>query len=245
MDGRVDENEAGPAGAQPRPGALATVGGPVVDDPEHAAGRPVGLLGHDLRDEAIEGRDAGRRLAAAEDLGPMHIPRSQIGPRPAPLVFVFDVHRAPRRGGERRMNAEPSLDARFLIGRQDVLARAERDPVPAPRVQFQDALGLGGECRVAGENPTPMPPGAQGVLAEPAPQGGPTDLGDEPLRHDRLLQVAERPVRQRHSALRGQLTREGLDGDDDSGGKSGPAARPEATPRGPAADAARSVFSTC
>src|SRR5713101_3353286 len=68
MDRRVDEDEAGPGGAQPRPRALAAVGGPVVDDPKHPARRPVGLLGHHLRDEATEGRDARRRLAPAEHL---------------------------------------------------------------------------------------------------------------------------------------------------------------------------------
>src|SRR5918996_6213263 len=81
VDRRVDENEAGPAGAQPRPGALAAVGGSVVDDPEHPARPPGGVLGHDLRDEATEGRDACRRLAPAEPLGPVHIPRGEVSPR--------------------------------------------------------------------------------------------------------------------------------------------------------------------
>jgi hypothetical protein len=143
------------------------------------------------------------------------------------------------------VHPEPRRDAGFLIGRPHVLPWAKRDTVPAPRIKFPEALGFYGDRRIAGENPTPVPPGAQGVLAEPAPQRGPTDLGDQALRHAGLLQLAQRPARQRQPALCGQLTREGLDGDDDSGGNSGPAARPEAIPRGPAAAAARSVFSTC
>jgi len=143
------------------------------------------------------------------------------------------------------VNSESGLDAGLLVGRQDVLPRAERPAVPAPGVEIQDALGFDGERRIAGKDPTAMPPRAEGVLAEPAPQRGPADLGDQPLRDDRLLQLAQRPACQRQPALRGQLTREGFDGDDDSGGKSGPAARPEAVPRGPAFGAARSVFSTC
>ena len=173
-------------------------------------------------------------------------PTRQGRPTPrAPLVFVFDVHRPPRRGGERGVNPEPSLDAGLLVGRQDILPRPERNPVPAPGVEFQDALGLGRKRRIAREDPTAMPPGAKGVLAEPAPQRGPADLGDQPLRDDGLPQITERPARQRHPPVRGQLTREGLDGDDDSGGKSGLAARLEAVPRGRAAGSARSVFSTC
>ncbi len=226
-------------------GALAPVGGAVVDDPKHPAGRAVGFLGHDLGDQAIEGRDAGRRLAPAEHLGPMHVPGGEVGPRATPGVLVFDVHGAPRGGRERGMNPEPSLDTGFLVGRQNVLPRAQRDAVPAPGVEIEDALGLGGKRRIPREDPTAMPPRAEGVLAEPAPQRGPADVGDQPLRNDRPLQVAQRPARQRQPALRRQLTREGLDGDDDPGGKSGPAARPEAAPRGPAAGTARIVSATC
>src|SRR5437870_167291 len=83
------------------------------------AGRAVGFLGHDLGDQAIEGRDAGRRLAPAEHLGPMHVPGGEVGPRATPGVLVFDVHGAPRGGRERGMNPEPSLDTGFLVGRQN------------------------------------------------------------------------------------------------------------------------------
>jgi hypothetical protein len=40
--------------------------GAIVDDPEHAAGRPIRLLAHDLSDQAFEGDDAGFSLAAAK-----------------------------------------------------------------------------------------------------------------------------------------------------------------------------------
>jgi hypothetical protein len=67
--------------------------GAVVDDPEHPRGRGVGLGGHDLGDQAPERGDAGRRLAAAEQAGLVHVPGRQVGERPAALVLVLDPHR--------------------------------------------------------------------------------------------------------------------------------------------------------
>ena len=58
VDRGVDKNDIGPFGAQPSGGALTAVRGAIVDDPEHAAGRPIRLLAHDLGDQAIEGDDA-------------------------------------------------------------------------------------------------------------------------------------------------------------------------------------------
>jgi hypothetical protein len=50
-------------------------------------------------------------------------------------------------------------------------------------------------------------------------------IGDEPLRHDFPLQVSDRPAGERRPVLLGQFTREGFDGDDETGGKSGLGAR--------------------
>ena len=69
---------------------LAAMGRAVVNDPKHAAGVFVGRLFHDLGDQAIEGIDAGRLLAPAEDLCPVNVEGSQVGPSAAAGVFVFD-----------------------------------------------------------------------------------------------------------------------------------------------------------
>ena len=45
----------------------------VVHYPEHPARCVVRWLAHDLIDQALEGRNAGGRFAAAEHLGTMHI----------------------------------------------------------------------------------------------------------------------------------------------------------------------------
>jgi hypothetical protein len=61
----VDQAEAGPAGLESIGGCLAAVGGAVVDHPEHAACRGVGLGGHDLVDEpGAAAREEIERLRA-------------------------------------------------------------------------------------------------------------------------------------------------------------------------------------
>jgi hypothetical protein len=104
------------------------------------------------------------------------------------------------------MTPEPGLNARLLVGRQDIVAGPQRNAFPLAGVEIQDALGLGGERRIARKDPGAMPPRAQGVLLEPAPQRGRADLGDQAIGDDRALQVAQRPARQRQPTLRWQLT---------------------------------------
>ena len=88
VDRGVNEDDIGPFGAQPSGGTLTAVRGAIVNDPEHAAGRPIRLLAHDLSDQAPEGDDAGLALAAAEQLGAMDIPCSDVGPSAGAGVFV-------------------------------------------------------------------------------------------------------------------------------------------------------------
>jgi len=90
VDGGVHENHVGPLRAEAVDRPLAAMGGAVVHDPENAPCGLVGLSAHDFPHQAIDRSNAGFLSAAAEHLGPMHIPRSQIGPCAFPEVFVFD-----------------------------------------------------------------------------------------------------------------------------------------------------------
>jgi hypothetical protein len=175
----------------------------------------------------------------------MHVPRREVGPRARPGVLVFDPHRAARGEGPRGVPAASGLDAGLLVGGHDVLAGIERDAVPASFVKVQDRTGFARELRVPREDPRPVPPGPQRVLAEPAPQRRAADLRYHPVGHDLPTQLCERPARQGHAAAGWQLTREGLDLDDDAGGKSGLGARRAALPRGPVIAQGRTACATC
>src|SRR5205809_4384533 len=85
-----------------------------------------------------------RRLAPAEDLGPMHTSHAARHPERTRVRRTWGA----RGGRERGMNPEPSLDTGLLVGRQNVLPRAQRDAVPAPGVEIEDAFGLGGKRRI-------------------------------------------------------------------------------------------------
>ena len=90
------EDQIAPFGAQPRGGALTAVRRAIIDDPKYAPGRAVRLLTHDLRDQAVERGNPGLALTAAEQLGAMDVPGSNIGPSTGAGVFVLDVNRPPR-----------------------------------------------------------------------------------------------------------------------------------------------------
>src|SRR6266704_2099416 len=54
--------------------------GSVVGNPEHSASGAVGLLAHDLRDQALEWSDSGLVLAPSEQLGTMNVPGGEVCP---------------------------------------------------------------------------------------------------------------------------------------------------------------------
>ena len=69
--------------------------------------------------------------------------------------------------------------------------------------------------------------------------------GDNPAAEDFALELREAPSRQRSRALEWQLTREGLNRDDDAGGKSLPVGLSWVAPRVPPSVSQRSAYATC
>src|SRR5688572_9169336 len=192
----MHQDEVWPLGLETTDRPLAAMGRAIVDDPEHPAGRAVGLMAHDLIDQTVEGRDSGLGFAAAEQLGTMDIPGGEIGPGAGPLIFVLDPDRLARPRRQRGMLAPARLDAGLLVGAQHIVAPSQGNPLPAPLIEIEDAAGFGSEVWIAREDPAAMAPGPQRILAEPAPQGRAADLSHQALGHRLLAQIAERPARQ-------------------------------------------------
>ena len=65
----------------------------VVDDPENPSRPAIGMLLHDLIDQAIKGGDSGFGFAATEEFGLVDVQGGQLGPGSQPLVFMLDFHR--------------------------------------------------------------------------------------------------------------------------------------------------------
>jgi hypothetical protein len=218
MDGCVDHDRAGVAGGEAVDGGFAAVGGAVVDDPEHPAGRGVRFLRHDLVGQFGERGDPGGVGAEPDHVRLVDVVGGQVGKRAAALVFVVDAHGpgcARRQGG---VAAAARLDAGLLIGGDHVLVAGERDAVPDPRVKVQDPGGLGGEVRVADEQPGPVLPGFDRVGGQdPADGGGGDRIGDAAFGH-LGGQIGAAPPRQWHPGLGRQLAGQRFDlGDLDRG----------------------------
>ena len=116
---------------EPVDAGLSAVEGAVVEDPEHSTRGGVGLGGHDLVDQPIEGVDAGGLLAAAEHLGAVHVPGGQVGQGAAAEVLRLDAHRLARCRGCGGVLADAGLDGGLLVGGDDVLIGPQRPFVEA------------------------------------------------------------------------------------------------------------------
>ena len=90
-----------------------------------------------------------------------------------------------------------------------------------------------------------MLPGAKSIAAEPAPQGGAADLGDQTLRNHMLTDLLDRETGQRESEAVRKFAGQRLNLNDEAGGKSGPYARLEAAPQDRGGGPERTASATC
>ena len=90
-----------------------------------------------------------------------------------------------------------------------------------------------------------MLPGAKSIAAEPAPQAGAADLGDQTLRDHTLTDLLDRETGQRKSETVRKLAGQCLNLNDEAGGKSGPYARLEAAPQDRGGVPERTASATC
>jgi len=245
MDRRVNRDQGGPLGAEPIAGLLAAMAGTVVHDPEDAAGRTIRLLVHDLRDQAIKRRDAGFRFTAAKDLGAPHVPSRQISPSASALVFVLDVLGTVRGWGQGRVPTTTGLKAGLLVRAHDEVSASQRCAFPEARVEVENPTGLFDKSRIARKHPAPETPGTKRVAAQPAPQRGAADLGHDAFGQHFAADLGQGKTRQGKTETRREFAGQGLNLNDDAGGKSGPDARPEVPPRVRASAPGRSASATC
>ncbi len=81
MHRRMHGDDRGPTSLQPLDAGLTAVRGAVVHDPEHPRGGSVGLLLHDLGDEALEGADPGSLSHSGRRPGRVAHPMRRNRPR--------------------------------------------------------------------------------------------------------------------------------------------------------------------
>ena len=207
--------------------------------------RPIGLLTHHIPDQAMEGFDAILDDAAAEDLGAADIPSREVDPGSLSLALMLNEGRSSRGGRKGRMLAVTRLNPRLLVGGEHKIFGAKRLSLPETLVEIEDRTGLFNKQGITRKDPASMPPRANGVLAEPAPNGGSADFGRQPLIENFLADVGDREARQWQTLAMRQLTSESFYLNDETGGKSGPSARRGVRPRGQANGPGRIACATC
>jgi hypothetical protein len=118
------------------------------------------------------------------------------------------------------------LDGGLLVGADDEVASAERFAIETPPViEVEHPAGLQREVRIAGEGPTAVLPGTDGVGREPPPDGGVRDRGDDTLLDGGSGEIRGVPAGQRHAVGGGQLARQCFDRHDHLRGERPGAAR--------------------
>src|ERR1039457_7032895 len=166
-----------------------SMGGTIVDNPEHSARLGIRRLAHHPVDQAVKSNNATLRLAVAEKLGLMDIQGGQIGQRPAPLVLMFHLHRLARLGSLGGVDARAGLNAGVLVGGNHELVLLQGLAMPDSLVEIKQAAGFGGELGITRENPTTVKPRSDGVFMEPAPKSAITDFGDQPRSEEHTSEL--------------------------------------------------------
>ena len=216
----------------------------VVDDPEHAPGRRVGLGGHDLLDEPPERLDPGLGLDAVEQVGVVDVPGGEVGERAAAAVFELDQRRAARTGRRRSSWRRPSACSwDFSSAQMTYSSGRSRLPSNTPRVEIQRAAGLPGEVRVAREDPRPGLPRLDRVVVQPAPDRRRRRVCHAALDHQ-PVQLSAREAAQRQAVRDRQLARDRLDLGDLLRGENGAGDPTAACPSTPPDDARRIFVAT-
>ena len=135
-------------------------------------------------------------------------------------------------GRQGAMQAGASLNAGLLVGRNNEVILLQGGALPGAVIEVEETTSLEGEVGVAGGDPAAVLPRADGVLVEPAPDGGVADRGGDAVGAGRAAEVADAPAGQGAVVIRGRLAAEGADLHDNLRGEKPGGDRVGGVPRG-------------
>jgi len=245
MNRSVNDNQVGVSALESGNAALTAVRGAIVEYPKNAFGCAIGSLGHHLFDESIKAGNAVAGLAPTKQFCPVDINGGQVGPSPAAGVLVLDFHHRIRLRGIAEMLSASGLNAGLFIGAQNKVFFAKGLSIPNVMIQVQDAARLGCKQRVSRKDPRAVPPRADSVLVQPAPDGAVADGGHQAATLGITAQIRYAPTRQRLLMSAGQFTGQRFDLNDQLWGEKPGADPGEAFLPGPPVAARRSACATC
>lgn len=176
-------------------------------------------LGHDLGNQPIEGGNARLCFTTAKESGVMDVKGYHVGPSAAAFVLMFHPLRHTGLRGESGMQTAAGLDAGFLVCGEDELIVGERFALPKPFIEVQESPGLGRKVGVVGEDPAAVGPRANGIFVQPAPHGAVADRRHQTRLPSLTGHVGPTESGERKVGAGGQLSRQGLNLNDDLWGK--------------------------
>jgi hypothetical protein len=241
----VDEQGVRPFGPQSINGFLTAMGRAVVHDPKDATGGLVWFLAHDFTDHAIHRSNPAFDFAAPKDLGAMDIPSGQVSPSAVTKILVFNPCDPVGSRRQGRLLAAAGLNTCLFVKAHHEVIGPQWEAIPDTFVEIEDRAGFGSEVGVARKDPASMLPRSQCITAEPTPQCGAANFGDKTLRNYVLPDLLDGKPGQGKSEFDRKLTSQGLNLNDEAGGKSGLYARLEAAPQGQAFERERIACATC
>ena len=175
----------------------------------------------------------------------MDIPSCQIGPGTSAKAFVFETSGTVGSGRQGWLFPAAALNAGLFVSGDDVVVSTQRGAFPDAFVQIKDGASFVGKVGIAREDPASMLPRTEGIAAEPTPQSGTADLGNQALRNYVLPDLLDREAGQRKPEAVRKFAGQCLNLYDETGGKSGPYARREAEPPGRAFGREQIACATC
>jgi len=225
MDWRMNGDDGRPSLCEPVIGDSTAMRRSVIHYPEYPLRRSVRFLAHDLIDQPLKGFDPGFSFTSAEDFRTMDIPSGKVSQSALSLIFMFNTHFRAGFGRECFSHSPSRLDAGLLVSGNHIIVGSQRHSHPAALIQVQDRPCFAGEFGISRKNPAPILPGLDGILAQPSPDGDPTDTGNNTSFQNIPLDFFAAKARQRYTQFRGKLTRQGFNLHNDSGGKTEQGAR--------------------
>ena len=160
---------------------LASVRRAIVGYPKHPARRSIGLLAHDKVYQVTKALYSSFISAQAKNLCMLNVPGGHVGQSPFPFILVLHTTIATGLRGTYRHQTMPRLNAGFLIGRYHKILAVQRLAVPNALIQIKNFSRFLLKIRISWPNPTAVTPRANGILAQPAPDGFSADRSDNAL----------------------------------------------------------------
>ncbi len=191
---------------QPLNRALTCVGRAIASDPKNAPGTSIGWLAHDQINLIVKALNAAGRASQTKKPGVANIPSGDVSQGLLSFIFVLDAPAAPGGRSDCGRRAMPHLNARLLVGAKHKVGLAQGLAVMEAMIQIQNLTGLIFKLRVPRPNTTSVGPGPNGILAQPAPDGCPTDKGDDAAGNGLMSDFISGQTRKGQAQISGKLT---------------------------------------